>query len=232
MASKQLALLLDTIGRDAFDRAADRAWAIAPRTGLADAPETDENSLIHELCWHVSQLAAPGKRPHTKLRLLCEIYSLAPDYAVLMAARWDHRLWSAASRRYHWRCYRRWLDDDEALAAPAQYSLWCDWFEDARTAPTAWRAVTRRPWRRSRLVRVLDCAGPVPFPLKARLYDALIGDPSWHGAIHTSLVHSARDLHGSLEPERVRPILRKLRLPKGTPEPTFFRDRFGWPVGP
>lgn len=232
MTSKRLSLLIDRSGREAFERAADYAWAVAPATGFADGPELSQNSLIHELCWHVSQLAPPGKCGHRKLRLLCELYDLAPDYAVLMAAFWERRCFSPASRRYLWRCYRRWLRDDEALAAPVQYSLWSDWFADARTAPRAWRAVTRRPRPRRRLERVLDCSAPVPFALKAPLYGELLRDRSWHRAIYTSLLHDAQEPHGSFEPEAARDLLAKLVLPPGAPQPTFFQDHFGWPVGP
>jgi hypothetical protein len=223
-----LARILDTLGRDGFERSADRAWAVAPYTGLRDSPEPSEGSLIHEVCWHVSQLAPHGKRTHRKLRLLCELYELSPDYAVLMAARWEHAHLSSASRRFLFRRYRRWLGDDAALAAPVQYSLWCDWFEDRQTATMAWRAVTARPWRRRRIERVLDCAGPVPFEVKAALYDQLLADPRWHRAIYTSLLHSACDAYGSFDPPRARALLDRLRLPADTPEPTFFRDRFGW----
>lgn len=228
MPSAELIRVLESLGREAFDRAADQAWAVAPFTGLAGGPERGDNSLIHEACWRIDELAPLGRRSFRKLRLWCELYELAPDYAVLMSVRWSRAHWSAAAARFFWRRYRRWLEADPALAAPVQYSLWCDWFEDPQTAAQAWRAVLTPPRRRLRVERVLDCAGPVPYPLKARIYGELGRDRSWHQAIYRSLVHSADDVYGSLDVEHARRLLAELELAADTPERDYFRDKLGW----
>lgn len=62
---------------------------------------------------------------------------------------------------------------------------------------------------------VLPISGPVPYALKAPLYERLIADVAWHGAIFESLFGSAFDVFGNLNKNAARRLLARLQLPAG-----------------
>ncbi|MFJ2899691.1 hypothetical protein ACIO87_33090 [Streptomyces sp. NPDC087218] len=124
-----------------------------------------------------------------------------------------------------WDGYRHRLEadrDGEAIT----YSLWVDWFEDHTTAATAFaevlgndidRVVADRSealLRRAR--RVLECSGPVPWPVKEPTYRTAVRLPVLHPALFRGLLTSFHDVYGDLEPTAALALLDRLDLPADT----------------
>ncbi|MFD7695485.1 hypothetical protein [Streptomyces sp. NPDC059805] len=125
-----------------------------------------------------------------------------------------------------WDGYRRRLEaarDAEVVT----YSLWVDWFEDRATCARAFaevlgndidRVVTERSEARlRRAVRVLECSGPVPWPVKERAYEVAARLPALHPALFRGLRAGFHDVYGDLEPAAALELLDRLDLPPGTP---------------
>ncbi|MFG2981165.1 alpha/beta fold hydrolase [Streptomyces sp. NPDC048258] len=130
-----------------------------------------------------------------------------------------------------WNGFRRRLEAVRESAAVAD-CLWLDWFEDRRTAGTAFAEVLgddigRLPGRelpgdpgRDPLVRrarrVLEVSGPVPWPAKAAAYETAALVPVLHPALFRALLASHHDLYGDLEPAPALALLERLRIPADT----------------
>ncbi|MER6678869.1 hypothetical protein [Streptomyces sp. NPDC000983] len=121
-----------------------------------------------------------------------------------------------------WDGYRRRLEADRGAEA-VTYSLWVDWFEDATTSAMAFAEVlgndtdrlTAGPseglLRRAR--RVLECSGPVRWPVKEPTYRAAARLPALHPAVLRGLRASFHDIYGDLEPAAALALLDRLDLP-------------------
>ncbi|MDT7842091.1 hypothetical protein [Streptomyces justiciae] len=124
-----------------------------------------------------------------------------------------------------WDGYRRRLEADRDAEA-VTYSLWVDWFEDRATVETAFGEVLGHDVDRvvaegseaqlRRAGRVLDCSGPVPWPVKATAYDTAVRHPALHPALFRGLLAGYHDVYGDLEPAAAPALLERLRLPAGT----------------
>lgn len=124
-----------------------------------------------------------------------------------------------------WGGYRRRLEA-EADAETLTHALWADWFEDRGTAATAFAEVlgddiervvaapSKALLRRAR--RVLECSGPVPWPVKEPAYRTAVRLPALHPALFTALRASYHDVYGDLEPIAALALLDRLELPAGT----------------
>lgn len=124
-----------------------------------------------------------------------------------------------------WDGYRQRLEADRHAEA-LTYSLWVDWFEDRSTASTAFaevlgndidRVVAERSealLRRAR--RVLDCSGPVPWPVKEPTYRTAMQLPALHSALFKGLRAGYHDVYGDLEPAAALDFLEQLDLPADT----------------
>ncbi|MFF2198002.1 hypothetical protein [Streptomyces sp. NPDC058157] len=124
-----------------------------------------------------------------------------------------------------WDGYRRRLEADRDAEA-VTYSLWVDWFEDHATSATAFaevlgndvdRVVAERSQpllRRAR--RVLECSGPVRWPVKELTYRTAVRLPDLHPAVFRGLLASFHDVYGDLEPAAARVLLGRLDLPTNT----------------
>ncbi|MFD7610758.1 hypothetical protein [Streptomyces sp. NPDC059828] len=124
-----------------------------------------------------------------------------------------------------WDGYRRRLEADRDVEA-VTYSLWVDWFEDHTTSATAFaevlgndmdRVVAERSealLRRAR--RVLDCSGPVPWPVKEPTYRTAVQLPALHSALFKGLRAGYHDVYGDLEPAAALALLDQLNLPADT----------------
>ncbi|MER6098495.1 hypothetical protein ABT154_22080 [Streptomyces sp. NPDC001728] len=125
-----------------------------------------------------------------------------------------------------WDGYRLRLEADRDAEA-VTYSLWVDWFEDHTTSATAFaealgndidHVVAERSealLRRAR--RVLECSGPVPWPVKEPAYRTAVRLPALHPALFRGLRASFHDLYGDLEPGAALALLDELDLPTDTP---------------
>ncbi|MBT2438636.1 hypothetical protein J7E93_00530 [Streptomyces sp. ISL-36] len=124
-----------------------------------------------------------------------------------------------------WDGYRQRLEADRGAEA-VTYSLWVDWFEDRSTAAAAFaevlgndidRVVAERSealLRRAR--RVLDCSGPVPWPVKEQTYRTAVQLPALHPALFKGLRAGYHDFYADLEPAAALALLGQLNLPADT----------------
>ena len=218
-----LARLIDHVGADNFNKAQASAWEAAAGTGNSSKlpPQaTDESTEVthvphelNDLIWFDEDLPW-AERVATTFRL----YRAMPSYAVLMTQTGFYDKLDVAARGLLWDEYRSLISDlDDRLADPAGYSLWCDWFENRKTVTDAWNALvaSKRPSDRG-LERILILSGPVPYSFKETLYKELVPHVRWHYFIFRSLLHSAFDVYGDLQPKAAAAILAGLTLPAAT----------------
>lgn len=213
--------LVAAVGEDRFARACEWAWATAAGTGRSSEDDTDTRwprdvtDVPHELedlVW--------DEGPWTeRLELAFELYREMPCYATLMYTRHHFPDWDDDAMKRFWDEYRSLLShDDDRLADPVSYSLWCNYFEDPDSVEAAWSALTSpgRLFERG-MQRVLEVSGPVPYELKAPVYDRLVKDRSWHPFIFRSLLASAFDVFGKIDAKAARKVLARLSLARTTP---------------
>jgi hypothetical protein len=216
---ERLRPLADHVGGWLFEEACRWAWRTAAGTGkpgrfqqwpgeVADVPLE-----LEEFIW--CRGAAPWSE---RLALALALYREMPCYANTKFA-YSFSEWDDETRQGCWSEYRSLIsDEDDRLADPIAYSLWCDRFESAATVEDAWREVAQPQLLTERgLERLLAVAGPVPYRLKAPLYEQLVADQRWHVPIFRSLLYSAFDYFGELDVEAARSLLARLELP-GTTE--------------
>ncbi|GAA0241830.1 hypothetical protein GCM10009527_043090 [Actinomadura nitritigenes] len=175
---------------------------------------------------------ADGLDPVGRLRLAFGLLDLLDEYWVTaeigfaMQDEQDPLVWEAL-----WDCYRSRLEASRT-AKNLTYSLWVDWFEDAKTVETAFTAVLGKdidllrdpcaldePDRTAfhrRACRVLEVSGPVPWPIKFPIYEAASGRADLHPSLFKGLLSSYHDFHGRLEPDAALDLMRRLDLPDGT----------------
>ena len=219
--------MVEKVGRDRYDRACECAWQTAAGTGGYDqAPEWPDGlaDVPHELSdgWYV-----PDVSLNERLEMGLRLYREMPCYANTMPLKDFYGEFELSERNRMWQAYRDALDsEDDRLADPIAYSLWVDFFEDQQTVDDAWHETTRRDgasWNR-RLARVLRVAGPVPWKLKAALFDLLISDVAWHAHLFEAIKGSAFDAYGQIEPE-ASDWLQRLELGPDIADLAAVRDR-------
>lgn len=207
--------LADHVGGLLFEDACRWAWRTAAGTGKSGAaverwPDrvADVPHELGELVWWRG--TAPWSE---RVALALALYRQMPCYANTTDA---HSLaeWDGETRRGFWAEYRRLIsDEDDRLADPITYALWCGYFEDSATVEEAWCELAQPALLTTRgLERLLDRAGPVPYRLKAPLYEQLVADRRWHTAIFRSLLYSGFDFFGDLDPKAARLLLGRLEL--------------------
>jgi len=159
-----------------------------------------------------------GLTPLEGAELFLRLYHDMPCYALLTYQRWwisEPTLEQDAQimRSAMWASYRAHFSrDDDRYAEPVAYSLWCDWFEDPDTVEEAWSAMTAGEPNDTLLKRLLDTSGPVPYSLKAPLYEVLLPKPDMHEAIFRSLLYSRFDVFGQIDEIAAAALLQKLSL--------------------
>lgn len=185
----------------------------------------DNNDFVTETAYKINDILAEDDPAAfvdptpSQLPIILEIYQDIPDYALLAVCYMHYvsRQYSEAAAALLWANLRDFLSsEDEALAGPAEYLLWIDFFENRSTAPEAWRRMLAEPRNDLLVSRILGNSGPVPCPLKFELYEELLPDPNWHSDIFESLFASEFDVHGQLntpaERQRARDILNTLKI--------------------
>jgi hypothetical protein len=194
-ASLSIETLRDAVGVDQFD-----AWI-----------RNQDSMLPHEIS---TRLWYDGEEGFAeRLKVAVEVYRLLPSYGQLMY--WRYSEFDESTKAAMWKAYRDLLDDpSEAIAKDVVYSLWVDYFEDAETVERAWHEVSgpQEP-RRPRLDRVIRASGPVPWHLKAPLYEALAIEGGWDESLIRGLYGSCIDLYGHLDRLPALRVLRQLRSP-------------------
>ena len=211
--------LVASVGIERYRAACEWAWRTAEGTGegrgLAWPSNLDE--VPHDLAdaWYDESTSLSEK-----LDLALRVYKEMPSYATLMYMKDRFADLDDVLRQRLWAAFRAALDsDDRRVADPVSYVLWVDFFEDEETVEEAWREMTRRdllPWE-SRLRRVLDNAGPVPWPQKEALFEQLAADTAWHPHLVRALIGSAFDVYGQLDATAASRWLERLRLSDDVP---------------
>jgi hypothetical protein len=214
----ELRNLVEHVGEQRFKEAVEWAWATAAGTGSQTSSrkgDWPEAVLItphdlEELIW--DDLDATW---HERVALAFALYRQMLCYATLMYARHHYSEFDQPARARFWDEMRKLLGDaDDRLADPIAYSLWCDYFEDGDPVEEAWHEVAMTgPTAERRVQRVLDASGPVPFELKANLYERLLPESRWHPWIFRSLLNSAFGIYGQLDAKAARQLLGRLKLP-------------------
>jgi hypothetical protein len=222
--------LIAHVGTERYAAAREHAWRSAAGTGKAREPgpaparaagESALGAVVHDLVdltWDATE------RPEQeRLALALALYRDLPSYDVLMYGTWAYREFTGETWTAFWAAYRALLADPDArLAAPVAYSLWCDYFEDPETVHDAWQGVDPGTLPRRGLGRLLEVAGPVPWALKAPVYQRLLPESSWHPAIFRSLLYSRFDVYGQIDATQALRLLNQLRLTReagGPPRP-------------
>ncbi|MCG8969082.1 hypothetical protein [Streptomyces sp. CL12-4] len=198
------------------------------REGWVSDEEPDVLLTVNEVAhsW-AGEVFAEDRDAAEQLRLAFGLLDLLDDYWVTCEIRFAHA--SAEGplpASVLWDGYRRRLEADGDVEAVI-HSLWVDWFEDCTTSATAFaevlgndidRVVAERSeclLRRAR--RVLECSGPVPWPVKEKTYRTALQLPALHPALFRALRAGFHDAYGDLEPATALALLDRLELPAGTP---------------
>lgn len=218
--------LVERVDAAQYAAAREHAWRTAAGTGglrpvsadVADGVGAEAlGAVAFDLADHT--WTAPGLSDLERLALALALYRDLPSYAVLMWGTSAYRGFGREARTAFWASYRELLcDADDRLADPVAYSLWCDYFEDARTVDEAWRGLDPDTLPDRGLERLLDMSGPVPWALKERLYRRLVRKARWHPAIFRSLLYSRHDVYGQIDSAKALSLLDRLSLPSGARE--------------
>src|SRR5688572_495003 len=114
------------------------------------------------------------------MRLFFEIYDEMPSYALSMYCNHFYRDFSVEEKALWWAGVRERLGSgDAALRNPLEYSLWCDYFENAESVEEAWQALASDENDEQILRCVIKASGPVPYDLKRCLYEQLGERVEW-----------------------------------------------------
>lgn len=188
--------------------------------------------------WTSVALEDPDLDATGRLRLALGLLDLLDDYWVTCEIRFAVVASQDMKAELLWDAYRRRLEASES-PGPVTYSLWADWFEDRTTVEVAFaevlgndikelraedrlHALTQDPLSR-RAQRVLEISGPVPWPLKHPVYQAVVEVPALHPALFQGLLSSYHDFYGDLEPHAAHALLQQLNLPSGVKWLTHLR---------
>jgi hypothetical protein len=205
-SSLTLRELIRIVGQTAFDAACNEAFSSADGSVQSDVPHQLSNRLWYE----------GPELLGDRIAVAAELYHQMPCYANLMY--WPEREFDEDARTRMWAEYRRALSDpSDRIAEPVAYSLWVDYFEDVARVERAWTEVAGldEP-RRPRLQRVISGSGPVPWELKAPVYEFLAAEGGWEDALLDGLYGSVIDIYGSLEREPALRLLQRLRNVRDT----------------
>jgi hypothetical protein len=229
----RLRRLIGRVGPEAYAAAVEHAWRTAAGTGRRQTarPWSVEDEVASSVIHDLAEAAAHSWSiaGSERVALLLALYRDVPSYAVLTHAGDAYRDLEPDARAAFWAAYRALLDDpDDRLADPVAYSLWCDYFEAPEYVEAAWTALTGDPGLGRRgTERLLGVAGPVPWALKAPLYERLFPDPDWHRWLFESLAASRFDVYGQVEPGQALRLLDRLRLRADTPGLAELRRALG-----
>jgi hypothetical protein len=204
--------IITRIGADVFAEACQAAQMDAPGTGKCGKESWDTPGFVLDIeNWlHDDTSLTPSQR----IALLFALYERMPCYALLMTGpKWCAEDCPIARRLWEVKVRELLGAEQDALADPIGYWLWCGPFEDMGEVEPWWH-VCAAPGGPPRLYeRLLKHSGPVPYDLKAELYDRLLPDERWHLYIYRSLNASQGDIYGQIDIERATELYDRLVLP-------------------
>lgn len=205
-----LSALRDEVGRERFDAACDWALRTAADDGRPDVDWPDDlGDVPHDLDYLIWDAALPAVR---RLPTALALYRRMPCYWNAVTPYNHRRELSAAEVDAYWAEARALLDgEDDALADPLAYTLWCEWFENAQTRADAWGRLTDDEATPRRLRRVLAVSGPVAHATKRDLlWRFTRKGPEGQRAVAEALAHGAFDVYGRVDVADARALLRVL----------------------
>jgi len=206
----ELDAIISRAGREAWENACRLAWRTAPRTGRQNHPRVAMPDFVHSVAdWICEEMSLA---PVDRIALLFAVYERMPCYALLLVGPLQCAegcpqalaLWQAKVRELL-------AAEEDALADPVGYWLWCGPFEDINEAEPWWRALTAPGGPPRLFERLLEHSGPVPYALKAELYERLLPDERWRPFILRSLDNSSADLFGQIDWADAERVKRRLR---------------------
>ncbi|MFD3658701.1 hypothetical protein [Streptomyces sp. NPDC058620] len=169
---------------------------------------------------------AEDLRAADQVRLAFGLLDLLDDYWVTCEIRFaDESAEGPLPADVLWDGYRQRLEAERDVEA-VTYSLWVDWFENHSTSATAFAEVLGKDIDRMvadpskallrRACRVLECSGPVRWPVKEPTYRAAMRLPALHPALFRGLLAGFHDVYGDLESAAALALLNQLDLPTHT----------------
>ncbi|MFD3876105.1 hypothetical protein [Streptomyces sp. NPDC058623] len=181
------------------------------------------NQVAHS--W-AGDVFAEELRAADQVRLAFGLLDLLDDYWVTCEIRFaNESVEGPLPADVLWDGYRERLEADRDIEA-VTYSLWVDWFEDHSTSATAFAEVLGNDIDRMvadpskallrRACRVLECSGPVPWPVKEPTYRTAVRLPALHPSLFRGLLASFHDVYGDQEPAAALALLNQLDLPMHT----------------
>lgn len=222
--------IIAAIGPEQYKEACEVARKEAPGTGTKRSRnELSQSSVPHgigDLIWG-RWFHEPQTRHNDdeKIELIFQIYQDMPCYSLMQDIAMRYPGLSPEAKQVFWKHARALLSqEDEALADPITYSIWCNYFEHPDMIEEAWAGLTQDLSNTKLLQRMLSASGPVPFRLKEALYAQLIHDKAWHLWIYTSLLGSRFDFFGKINVPKARELLKQLDLPADTPSLPLLRE--------
>lgn len=134
----------------------------------------------------------------------------------------DPKIWDRI-----WQKFCEFLDDEDCIADPILYVLWVDFFESETTVEFAWNGMMAFAHTQKVRQRLLQTSGSVPYPLKEPLIHRMIGDPTNHECILSSLLQWSYDIYGDLDKEKAIATLEKLKVDRISEIYQFLLERLG-----
>jgi hypothetical protein len=122
-----------------------------------------------------------------KISLGFQLYETFPSYFHFLTPFYrgirDNEIVDGKEKQIIWAGFMKYLFMENYYADPVDYVLWVEFFEDERTVREAWQGLVNNCSDKKSFLRLLQCAGPVPFDLKESHYNSLLIDATNHEAI-------------------------------------------------
>lgn len=134
----------------------------------------------------------------------------------------DPKIWNRI-----WQKFCEYLNEEDCLADPILYVLWVDFFETESAVEFAWAGLMAFAHTQKTQQRILESAGPVPYPLKEPLLLRMMQDTTNHECILTSLLQWSYDVYGKLDVEKAKEVLSKLEVDRESEDYAALAGRLG-----
>lgn len=196
------------------------------RKGVVKELEPQTWDLLDDISdevWY-SDLSIPEK-----INLGFQLFEIFPSYYHFLVPFYqgirNKEIFKQDDKAVVWNNFMNYLASENYYADPVSYVLWVDFFEDERTVRESWQGLVNNYSERESLLRLLECAGPVPFDLKSMVYESLLNDRETHTIILNSLLYSAYDAFGKIDKDGTRKILAKLKVDTRTEKYKLLMDK-------
>jgi hypothetical protein len=233
-----IAELVREVGANRWHQACVASVEDSSRKDFGRGPSTIHGSGFDMIPWEVESLIWEGEGALLeKFRLMVGAFDQMPQYAFLLQLTFHLEEFTAQERMEVWQWAKQRLQTHpSAVSNPVGYWLWCDVFESGAKperiaiAREGFLELTKDVRLETVVESVLENSGPVPFELKAKLYERLMQDKKWHPWIFESLLRSAGDVYGHLDVVAARKVVSRLEIPERAGELEAFAAALLKPV--